>query len=122
MATWSTSRASYPAAGWPCSRRRLPPRTNSLAVASLACGVAEFLTCGLTSIPAVIIGYMARAQIRRTGEAGQGLALAGLFLGWLAIVIFVLFIAVGTLAVVRTGHAVFYGNPVAGPARAPRPG
>lgn len=99
-----------------------PARTNSLAVASLACGAAEFVTFGLTAIPAVILGYMARAQIRRTGEAGSGLALWGLFLGWLAIVIFVLFIAVGTLAVVRTGHAVFNQNPVPAAPAPPGPG
>ena len=80
------------------------------------------MTFGLTAIPAVILGYMARAQIRRTGKAGSGLALAGLFLGWLAIVIFVLFIAVGTLAVVRTGHAVFNQNPVPAAPAPPGPG
>ena len=57
-------------------------RTNSLAVAALVCGVAEFFTLGLTAIPAVILGHMARGQIRRTGEHGRGLALAGLILGW----------------------------------------
>ncbi len=62
-----------------------PPRTNSRAVASMICGLAEFFTFGLTSIPAVILGHIARGEIRRTGEAGHGFAMTGLVLGWLAI-------------------------------------
>ena len=46
---------------------------------------------------------MARSQIRRTGEQGRGLALAGLILGWLAIVVFVLILAVGAAVAVRMG-------------------
>jgi hypothetical protein len=45
---------------------------------------------------------MARSQIRRTGERGSGLALAGLALGWGAVVLgiigvfLILTIAIGT--------------------------
>jgi hypothetical protein len=60
-------------------------RTNSLAVASLVCGLAQPFTAGLTMIPAVILGHVARTQIRRTGEDGKGLATAGLVLGWVGI-------------------------------------
>jgi hypothetical protein len=62
----------------------LPP-TSGLAVGSLVCGIAEFFTLGLAAIPAVILGHMARAQIRQTGERGDGMAVAGLVLGYLAI-------------------------------------
>ncbi len=51
--------------------------TSSLAVAALVCGAAEFVTFGLTAIPAVILGHMARGQIRRTGEHGSGPGLVG---------------------------------------------
>jgi hypothetical protein len=37
----------------------------------------------LATIPAVVCGHVARSQIRRTGEQGAGLALAGLILGWI---------------------------------------
>ena len=90
----------------------VPPRTNPLAVAALTCGVAEFLTLGLTAIPAVVLGHMARSQIRRTGEHGSGLALAGLILGWLAIIMFVLAVALGTVAALSVGHTVMYGHAV----------
>jgi hypothetical protein len=61
------------------------PPTNGLAVGSLVCGIVEFFTLGLAAIPAVILGHMARSQIRRTGERGEGMAIAGLILGYLAI-------------------------------------
>jgi uncharacterized membrane protein len=64
-----------------------PPgrRLNQLAVASLACGVAQPFTLGLTTIPAIVLGHVARGQIRRAGQDGAGLALAGLLLGWAAV-------------------------------------
>jgi Domain of unknown function (DUF1707)/Domain of unknown function (DUF4190) len=73
------------------ARPPVPVRqTNPLAVASLACGLAQPFTGGLTMIPAVVLGYIARSQIRRTGEGGIGLATAGLVLGWMGIVFAVL--------------------------------
>ncbi|MEV5613478.1 DUF1707 and DUF4190 domain-containing protein [Streptomyces sp. NPDC052225] len=62
-----------------------PPPTNSKAIGALSCGVATFLTMGATGIPAVILGHMARAEIRRTGEQGDGMAVGGLVLGWLSV-------------------------------------
>jgi uncharacterized membrane protein len=61
---------------------------NSLAVASLMCGIAEIPTLGVSAVPAVILGSMARRQIRETGERGEGLAVAGLILGWLVFACF----------------------------------
>ena len=76
------------------------PGTNSLAVASLVFGVAEFFTAGLTAVPAVVLGHKARRQIRMTGEQGSGMATAGLILGWTAIGLFALLVAVAVLAAV----------------------
>jgi Domain of unknown function (DUF4190)/Domain of unknown function (DUF1707) len=78
--------------------------TNGLAVASLVCGLLQLFSLGLTAIPAIVLGYAARGQIRRTGERGEGLATAGLVLGWLGIA-FVLLMVVGVAAMaVTTGH------------------
>jgi len=96
-----------------------PPRTNSMAVAALCCGVAEVFTFGVTAIPAVVLGHMARGQIRRTGEAGAGLALTGLILGWLAIGLFALFVAGITVAAVSFGHAVVHTHAIYVPAPPP---
>ena len=46
----------------------------------------------LATIPAIVFGHMARHQIKRTGEQGDGLALAGLILGWAAVILGLLFL------------------------------
>ena len=78
------------------------PRTNGLAIASLACGLAQLMFGPLATIPAIVFGHLARSQIRRTGEQGAGLALAGLILGWAAVILVVLLI-VGVAMSVSTG-------------------
>lgn len=61
-------------------------KTNILAIVALVTGIA-----GLTVIPfvssivAVVTGHMARKEVRRTGEQGDGLALAGLITGYIGI-------------------------------------
>ena len=70
-----------------------PPSTNSMAVASMVLGVAEFFTVGLTAIPAVICGHIARRQMRETAQRGDGLATGGLVLGYLAIIFWALRLA-----------------------------
>lgn len=57
-------------------------KTNRLAIASVACGLAQFVVGPLATIPAIVFGHMARRQIKHTGQRGAGLALAGLILGW----------------------------------------
>jgi len=84
----------------------MPRRTNGLAVASLACGVGQVFFWFIAAIPAVVLGHMARRQIRQTGEDGAGLALAGLILGWIGIVATVLFVVAGlALFAAASAHA-----------------
>jgi hypothetical protein len=75
--------------------------TNGLAVASLACGVGQFLVGPLATIPAIVLGHMARHQIKRTGEEGAGMALAGLLMGWaaVALAVFIVLVAAVTFGV-----------------------
>jgi len=83
-----------PAVGLPAA---VTPVTgyNSLAIASLACGIAQFMVGPLATIPAIVCGHMARRQIRRSGEQGAGLALAGLMLGWAAVILGIFLLIVG---------------------------
>jgi hypothetical protein len=66
--------------------------TSGLAIGALVCGILEIFTLGFAAIPAVILGHLARTQIRRTGERGDGMAVAGLVLGYLGIGIWTLII------------------------------
>ncbi|WP_225847906.1 DUF1707 and DUF4190 domain-containing protein [Streptomyces sp. HPF1205] len=68
-----------PPAFWPYPPA--PPRTNGYAVGSLVCGIAGTMF-GLPAVPAIVLGHIARRRIRRTGEQGDGLAVAGLVLGY----------------------------------------
>lgn len=64
-----------------------PIGTNPWAIAALVLGLFG------TAIFAVIAGHVALSQIRRSGEQGRGMAIAGLVLGYLEIVFYVLFFA-----------------------------
>jgi hypothetical protein len=79
-------------------------QTNGLAIASLACGLAQFAFGPLATIPAIVCGHMARSQIKRTGEQGAGLALAGLILGWAAVILGILFLGLGLAISIATTH------------------
>ncbi|MDR3445938.1 MULTISPECIES: DUF4190 domain-containing protein [Dyella] len=68
--------------------------TNQLAVVSLVFGIATWLLLPVVgAIVAVVCGHMARKEIRRAPQGavdGDGLALAGLILGYTQIVFTVL--------------------------------
>jgi peptidyl-prolyl cis-trans isomerase B (cyclophilin B) len=50
---------------------------NTLAVVSLAAALTSF-----AAIAAIITGHFSLAQIKKTGESGRGLAIAGLVIGY----------------------------------------
>jgi hypothetical protein len=75
--------------------------TNGLAIASLVCSVVGIGLVG------AILGHVARRQIRQTGEQGDGLALAGIIVGWVMTAFFVVWVgfAVFFLAFAASGIA-----------------
>jgi hypothetical protein len=79
-------------------------RTNPMAIAAIVCGGAQLFFWLLTGIPAIILGHLARRQIKQTGEGGAGLALAGLILGYIGVAAAVLFIIVIVIAVSAASH------------------
>jgi uncharacterized membrane protein len=66
--------------------------TNTTSVISLACGIGAWVALPfLLGIAAIVAGHMARAQIRREPQQqGDGMALAGLILGYANVVFCVL--------------------------------
>jgi hypothetical protein len=67
------------------------PGTNGLAIAALCCGIAGFVP--LASVAAIVMGIVALNQLRDRVQRGKGMAVAGLVLGALWLVGWVLFIA-----------------------------
>ena len=67
-----------------------PPKTNALAIASLICSLLGLATCAATSILGVIFGHIAKSQIKQNREEGEGMALAGLIVGYIGLAIFAL--------------------------------
>lgn len=72
--------------------------TNGMAIASLVSALAGLL-CMIGSVLGVIFGIIALNQIKNTGQAGRGMALAGLIVGGIttafAVVLFFIVIIVG---------------------------
>lgn len=75
-----------------------PRGTNGFAIASLICA---FLCWPL----GLVFGFIARSQIKRTGEGGGGLALAGLIISGLAAISVIILIAVEA----STGGSTCFG-------------
>ena len=80
--------AAPPAPGYPAPYGQPPmayaqPGTNGMAIASLITGILGI------NLLAWIFGGIALSQIKRTGQNGRGMALAGIVLGvlWVALVI-----------------------------------
>lgn len=71
-------------------------KLNTLAVVSLASAVSW-----VGSVAGVITGHIALAQIKRSGEKGRGLAIAGLIVGYLYIAGAILWTVLGGLLMLR---------------------
>jgi hypothetical protein len=95
----------YASPGYP---QQFGPRTNTLAIISLVSSLVGLIIPGLP-IAGIITGHFALSQIKRTGEGGHGLALAGTIIGYVLtglslliglfyIIFFVAIIGSGTLA------------------------
>ncbi len=76
--------------------------TNVLAIISLIASCVGF------TVPGIIMGHIALSQIKRTGEGGHGLALAGVIVGYCLFAIALIFIVVYILVFV--GLFVWFGD------------
>lgn len=76
-------------------------KTVGQATASMVLGILSFILLGLlTAIPAVICGHIAKKKIKHNPDQlkGEGSALAGLIMGYIAIGLNVLVIGIAILA------------------------
>jgi Domain of unknown function (DUF4190) len=101
-------------------------QTNTLAIISFVAGLASFFAHvvpvigGFTvAIVAIITGFIARGQIRHTGQQGMWMANAGIILGFVHlalgfILLLVLLIVIFALGIALFGIAV-HGGPSPSP-------
>ena len=77
----------------------LPPETSTKAIFSLICGVLFIIVP--FSIVAIILGYIALSEIRRSPGRlkGRGLAIAGIALGFVGVVLILAFVGLGVYEV-----------------------
>jgi hypothetical protein len=120
--TWQTGAAGVPgqppaygAAPWPASAPAAQPgygatpygqpvyvapggaSTNGLAIASFVCSIVGFFF--ITFIVAIVLGFVARSQIKNSGgrQKGDGFAIAGIIIGFAWVAFYVLLIIVGAV-------------------------
>jgi peptidyl-prolyl cis-trans isomerase B (cyclophilin B) len=74
-----------------------PQPTNALAIVSLVCA---FLFAPL----GIIFGHISLSQIKKTGEEGRGLAIAGLVISYLITVLTIVVVVLSVLFVVQVAR------------------
>lgn len=70
------------------------PAQAPLNVLSLVSFIGSFFI----SLVGIICGHIALSQIKKTGERGRGFAIAGLIIGYAAIVLTIIFIIIAIVA------------------------
>lgn len=104
-----------------------PVQQNTMALVSMILGIVSVLFCTggfLTGIPAVICGHIARKQFRNspTPQTGEGMATAGLILGYLMTILsIVVIVAYIIFVVMAVGAAAASSSMVPTPTPTPVP-
>lgn len=92
--------------GYPYGPPPQPRGTNGKAVAAMVVSLAGLVSCPLVGAIGIYLGYRAREEIRRTGEEGDGMAQAGIIVGWVGIGLTVLTLCgIGVFIALSAGAA-----------------
>lgn len=90
-----------------------PQKHNGMAIASLVVSIVGMLVLacyglgGLIGLVGAILGHVSRRQIKERGENGEGMALAGVIVGWIAFALGILIIgAIVALIVIAASSDV----------------
>lgn len=96
-----------------------PVQQNTMAMVSMILGIISVVMCGgaFTGIPAIVCGHMARKQFRESPvpQTGEGMATAGLILGYLMTVltlVYVIFVAVAFIGAASSASSMPAPSPV----------
>jgi hypothetical protein len=82
VGTAPSSQAGLAGSGWPPNGQSPAPTTSTTAIVA-------FIFAFLFPVIGVVLGYVARKEIRNSGgwKTGSGLALAALWVGWILILV-----------------------------------
>ncbi|UOX86246.1 DUF4190 domain-containing protein [Amycolatopsis sp. FBCC-B4732] len=79
-----------------------PVEGSGLAVGSLVCSILGLVLCFVVGIAGIIMGHIAYGKAKRGVADGQGLALAGIIIGYISIALNIgllaLFIGIGVFS------------------------
>ncbi|UOR02628.1 DUF4190 domain-containing protein [Leucobacter allii] len=67
--------------------------TNVLATLSLIASIVGFFSFAILSIAGIVMGHISLSQIKRRGENGRGMAIAGLIIGYIGVAFWIVLIA-----------------------------
>jgi hypothetical protein len=84
-----------------------PTGTNGKAIGALVTSLAGLMLCGVPSIVGVILGVIAMRETKRTGQEGHGMALAGVIVGALSVVGWLLYAGVILFAIAVTSTSPY---------------
>lgn len=79
---------------------------NGMAIASMVLGIVWIYWIG--SVLALVFGFIAKKQIRETGEGGSGMATAGIVLGAIGMVTLTLFLIAGFSGALDSDYSSTY--------------
>ena len=85
-----------------------PVGTNGKAIAALVTSLSGLFFCGVPSIVGVILGIIAMRETKRTGQEGHGMALAGVIVGALSVVGWLVYVVV-IFVVIAASSTTTYG-------------
>ena len=72
-------------------------KKNGLAIAGFVCSLCGFVTCGLTSFIGLILSIVGLAKSKDYNENGKGLSIAGIIIGAIFVLVYVLIFGVGIM-------------------------
>lgn len=84
--------AAYPAPAYGYGGGYPQQKTNALAIVSMIASIVGFVWIlpVIGSIAGVVMGHISLSQLKRTGEKGRGMAIAGLIVGYVGLALTIL--------------------------------
>lgn len=112
-----------------CGTRLLPPpvpsagivpKASGLAIAAFVLGILSFFTCGLTALPAIVLGIVGLILIEKSGGrlTGKGFAIVGIVIPVLVLCLLIVLLLPASFKAKQTASRMACGTNLSGIGRA----